>query len=90
MHREKRTREERAENAKQEIIAWYKDVQKAATQNPTDRLMGQLTAFSAVLWLLLPEEEYKKLTTAEKAIKPIKNPETDYQEELGSYLRDIV
>lgn len=91
--RDYRSRKERSLYPELEITKWYQNVLEAATKDPNNqRLMGQLTALSAVLWLLLPEKEYKKLTTAKKGLNKVskKKLEANYQEELGLHLRAIV
>lgn len=58
-----RTREERQKDALTEFQAWY--VQLSGC--PYSELnQGQLSMLSAVLWYLLPANQYKKLVTSKK------------------------
>lgn len=60
-----RTREERSQNRIETYKEWYK-ILISVPQN--ERIAGQLTMLSAVLWHELPANEYKKLTTSKKGI----------------------
>lgn len=57
-----RTRQQRNKNAIMDMKEWYLSLYKSRQTNDSDRLQGQMTMLAAVLWLLLPEKEYKQLT----------------------------
>jgi hypothetical protein len=50
----------RHKNIKKELIKWYGLLQKS---RGSERIEGQLTMLSSVLYLLLEPNEYKKLVT---------------------------
>lgn len=56
-----RTREVRQLEALEDFKRWYESL--VVVKRPSDRLQGQLTMLSAVLWHLLPPSDYKKLVT---------------------------
>lgn len=58
-----RTREIRQANHLEQFKTWYETL----AQFPYDPVIqGQLAMLSAVLWHLLPEKEYKRLTRIKK------------------------
>ena len=62
-----RSREERQKNAKEDFIEWYKKLSARNLSEPfDDMLYGQQIMLSNVLWYLLPEKEYNKLTRVNK------------------------
>jgi hypothetical protein len=77
-----RTREQRSKEAIDDFKQWYRDLHVQVCLKPDERLEGQLTMLSAVLWYLLPASEYK-------AFMKISKVESEYQERLGLDLRDI-
>lgn len=54
-----RTRAERQKDSTAEFIRWYNEL---ARRPHSDLLQGQLSMLSAVLWYLLPEKDFRKLT----------------------------
>lgn len=52
--------EYRNAHAKEELIRWYETLHN--DKNPSERVTAQLQMLAAVLYLLLPPKEYKKLT----------------------------
>jgi FMN-dependent NADH-azoreductase len=57
-----RTREQRAESWKEDFIEWYKDMHAHQELAYSDLVQGKIEMLSAVLWYLLPKEEFKQLT----------------------------
>ncbi len=66
-----RTREVRQEGAIKDFKQWYVQL---ASQPYSDRIQGQLSMLSSVLWYLLPANEYKKLVTSKKDLNVITTP----------------
>lgn len=57
-----RKKEVRQANHVEEFKKWYNELQKYATHHDLDeRIQGQLTMLSAVLWHLLSTKDYKKV-----------------------------
>jgi hypothetical protein len=57
-----RNHEERQKAWRKDFKVWYKDLWESARANPNDeRIAGQLTMLSSVLWYLLEPKEYKAL-----------------------------
>lgn len=58
-----RSWEQRHTEAIPDFISWYNELQDFAEKYGYDeRIAGQLTILSSVLWYLLPPKDYKKLT----------------------------
>lgn len=57
-----RTRAERQKAAIPDFKEWYQDLIAHQALGYSERTQGQLTMLSSVLWYLLPEKDYKKLT----------------------------
>lgn len=57
--------QERHENRLETYKQWYTMLLNVPQD---ERIAGQLTMLSAVLWHELPEKEYKKLTTVKKGM----------------------
>lgn len=53
-----RSHEVRSKSAKEDFIKWYEELQNRPR---TERIEGQLSMLSSVLWYLLSPKEYKKL-----------------------------
>lgn len=54
-----RTREQRSKEAISDFKQWYQDLHIQVRLQPDERLEGQLTMLSVVLWYLLLASEYK-------------------------------
>lgn len=79
-----RSREERQKHALKEFKDWY----ALLSNKPySDLSQGQLTMLSAVLWHLLPKNEYKKLVTSKRNLVAT---EQDIQLEIADELSWIV
>ncbi len=59
-----RSREQRQANRKETYIDWYNQLSECLLGHDDERLQGQLTMLSAILWHELTPNEYKKLTTS--------------------------
>lgn len=57
-----RTRAERQKDMIPDFMEWYEDLIAHQALTYSERTQGQLTMLSSVLWYLLPEKDYKKLT----------------------------
>lgn len=57
-----RTREERQKSMIPDFIAWYNDLQAHQSLAYKNHTQAQLNILSSVLWYLLPEKDYRKLT----------------------------
>ncbi len=58
-----RSREERQKMALVDFKNWYETLLANQDLAFSERTQGQLTMLSSVLWYLLPESEYKELTS---------------------------
>lgn len=58
-----RTREQRQSTRLETYIDWYNQLSEYLSRHDDERLQGQLTMLSSVLWHELPKSEYKKLVT---------------------------
>jgi hypothetical protein len=47
--------------ALQDFVKWYKILTKERSEGISERLEGQITMLSSVLWYMLPPAEYKRL-----------------------------
>jgi hypothetical protein len=55
-----RNHAERQKSWRNDFIKWHREIRKALREDPfNDRLAGQLTMLSSVLWYLLSPKEYK-------------------------------
>jgi hypothetical protein len=61
-----RKRENRQENAIEDFKEWYEDLVVSQELDYSERVQGQLTMLSSILWYLLPPADYKKLTKLKK------------------------
>lgn len=82
-----RTREVRQQMAIGDFKRWYRQL---ASMPASDRITGQLTMLSSVLWYLLPKNEYENLVTSGQLTSKPTNSDADYQIELGLKLRDML
>lgn len=57
-----RSRAERSKQMIPDFKKWYEDLVAHQALSYSERTQGQLTMLSSVLWYLLPEKDYKKLT----------------------------
>lgn len=57
-----RTKSERKKQMIPDFIEWYEDLIAHQALGYSERTQGQLTMLTSVLWYLLPEKDYKKLT----------------------------
>lgn len=57
-----RTKAERQVSIIPDITGWYETLIRSQTNNFSDIVQAQITMLSSVLWYLLPEKDYKKLT----------------------------
>lgn len=57
-----RTKAQRKKHMVKDLKEWYEDLIAHQGLTYSERTQGQLTMLSAVLWYLLPDKDYKKLT----------------------------
>lgn len=57
-----RTKAERQKAYKEDFIEWYEDMLGHQHLHFSETVQAKLQMLSAVLWYLLPEKEYRKLT----------------------------
>lgn len=57
-----RSREERQKNMIPDLISWYEDLQAHQSLGYSEFIQAQITMLSSILWYLLPEKDYRKLT----------------------------
>lgn len=57
-----RSRAERQKQMIPDFIEWYEDLIAHQAISYSERIQGQLTMLTSVLWYLLPEKDYRKLT----------------------------
>lgn len=57
-----RRKEVRQANAVNEFVIWYEAMSNQISKQYSGRVQAQLEILSAVLWHLLPDKEYKRLT----------------------------
>lgn len=57
-----RTREERQKAWKEDFTDWYQDMLAHQSLAYDDRVQAKIEMLGAVLWYLLPEKDYRKLT----------------------------
>ena len=62
-----RSKEERSKQIIPDLISWYNSLIDNKDLMKDQRLQGQATMLSSVLWYLLPSKDYKKLMK----LKPI-------------------
>ncbi len=62
-----RSKEERSKQIIPDLISWYNSLIDNKDLMKDQRLQGQVTMLSSVLWYLLPSKDYKKLMK----LKPI-------------------
>lgn len=56
-----RTREARQLASKEDFVKWYNELQDKQAIEYDGRVQAQIEVLSAVLWYLLPKQDYKKL-----------------------------
>lgn len=57
-----RSRTERQKHIKEDLSEWYKDLQAHQSLAYSETTQAQITMLSSILWYLLPEKDYRKLT----------------------------
>ena len=57
-----RSREERQKHLIPDLKEWYEDLQGHQSLHFSPTVQAQITMLSSILWYLLPEKDYKKLT----------------------------
>lgn len=57
-----RTKAQRKKEMVSDFKEWYEDLIAHQALSYSERTQGQLTMLTSVLWYILPEKDYKKLT----------------------------
>lgn len=57
-----RSREERQKQMIPDLKDWYENLQAHQALSYSETTQAQITMLSSILWLLLPEKDYKRLT----------------------------